>query len=455
MAPEPEKPPAKKKTAQRKGIGGDPFEFCDVCNLNHDHGRRHKYLPSHLRALSSLFSRFHSKLSDLRFFLKNPVPLRPEHSALNRIWCVFCRLDIQELYSLFACENAIEHMAGEEHLKNLKNFLWKYGGGMDRVDSFRVSESDLSKWKKECELSKCVAPLSASKHPIGPVPGPSKDIQFEHESGHTDSFDNNSLISFNSSTSLNVMPLQSHTYQEYWKCFPEGSEATTAHAAPMFASSPSLGVLGSVSLPSTRLQGVSMNDSGNQVPYISINRNDLAAHSLPSGEDQRKFSRDNSNNVTQKLTRIPLCSNGNLENVHTGGAPPWLLSSEENDVNLASKRCLLDNIGSSTAAQNGRSKKLNPKRVGAAWAEKRRLELELEKQGKITQKPHDANWLPNFGRVWQAGTRKESRKEFEKEKRELSEKDQQSDTSFIVQPYLSKRMRTGSSNAGADADAGC
>lgn len=117
-------------------------------------------------------------------------------------------------------------------------------------------------WKKECELSKCVAPLSASKHPIGPVPGPSKDIQFEHESGHTDSFDNNSLISFNSSTSLNVMPLQSHTYQEYWKCFPEGSEATTAHAAPMFASSPSLGVLGSVSLPSTRLQGVSMNDSG-------------------------------------------------------------------------------------------------------------------------------------------------------------------------------------------------
>lgn len=36
-------------------------------------------------------------------------------------------------------------MAGEEHLKNLKNFLWKYGGGMDRVDSFRVSESDLSK----------------------------------------------------------------------------------------------------------------------------------------------------------------------------------------------------------------------------------------------------------------------------------------------------------------------
>ncbi|KAM0937314.1 hypothetical protein DsansV1_C25g0187101 [Dioscorea sansibarensis] len=440
MAPEPEKPPVKKRTAQKKSIGGDPFEFCDVCNLNHDHGRRHKYLPSHLRSLSSLLSRFQSKLSDLRFFLKNPVPLRPEHSALNRIWCVFCRLDIQELDSLFACENAIEHMASEEHLKNLKDVLWKHGGGMERVDSFRVSESDLSKWKKECERS-----LVASKQPIGPLPGPSKDIQFEHESGHTDSVENNSLI-FNSSISHNVMPLQSHTYQERWKYFPDGSRATAAHAAPMS---------GSLSLPSTHLQGASSNDAaynpGNQVPYIGINRNDLAAYSLPSGEGQRKFPRDNGNYVTQKLTPLPLCSNGNQENVHTGGAPPWLLSSEEKDVNLASKRCLLDSIGSSTAAQNGRSKKLNPKRVGAAWAEKRRVELELEKQGKITQKPHDANWLPNFGRVWQAGTRKESRKEFEKEKRKLFKEDQQSDTSFIVQPYLSKRMRTGSSSAVADA----
>ena len=39
--------------------------------------------------------------------------------------------------------NAINHLAN--HLKNLKSFLWKYGGKMDQVDSFRISEEDLAK----------------------------------------------------------------------------------------------------------------------------------------------------------------------------------------------------------------------------------------------------------------------------------------------------------------------
>lgn len=41
--------------------------------------------------------------------------------------------------------NAINHLASAEHLKSLKDFLWRYGGGMDRIDSFRVVESDLAK----------------------------------------------------------------------------------------------------------------------------------------------------------------------------------------------------------------------------------------------------------------------------------------------------------------------
>ena len=41
--------------------------------------------------------------------------------------------------------NAIAHLASAEHLKGVKSFLWKYGGGMDRMDSFRISESDFTK----------------------------------------------------------------------------------------------------------------------------------------------------------------------------------------------------------------------------------------------------------------------------------------------------------------------
>lgn len=88
----------------------------------------------------------------------------------------------------------------------------------------------------------------------------------------------------------------------------------------------------------------------------------------------------------------------------------------------------------------GKSKKWNPKRVGAAWVEKRMIEKEKEKRGETVSNDCDANWLPNFGRVWQSGSRKESRKEFEREKQKLNVENQ-SDMPIKIQPYVSKRMR--------------
>lgn len=40
---------------------------------------------------------------------------------------------------------AIEHLASGEHWKRVKGFMWKYGGGMDRVDLFRIAEGDFAK----------------------------------------------------------------------------------------------------------------------------------------------------------------------------------------------------------------------------------------------------------------------------------------------------------------------
>lgn len=126
------------------------FDFCKVCKLNHNQGRRHIYFPNHKRALSSFLSRFKSKLNDdIYFFLKNPLPLRPELASRNRFWCVFCDCDILERESSFACGEAIHHLASAEHLKEVKGFLWKYGGDTKSVDSFRISESDFSKWEKK------------------------------------------------------------------------------------------------------------------------------------------------------------------------------------------------------------------------------------------------------------------------------------------------------------------
>ncbi|KAK1307170.1 hypothetical protein QJS10_CPA10g01607 [Acorus calamus] len=265
---------AKAKAKKKRPIDA-PFELCKVCNLNHNQGRKHVYFPSHARSLSALLDRFSRKLSDLRFFLDTPSVLRPEHAPLNRLWCPFCDSDLSEIGSSFACSNSIRHMAGEEHMKKVKEFLWRQGGG----------------W-------------TVSTH---------------------------------------------------------------------------LGFLRKISPRQAMVTGHIMNDS--------------IGAALAGG------------NLTQLS---PICGEHN-GNVHSGAPPPWL-DDEEKGYNTY----LVPPSGHEVKPHKSRN--LNPKRVGAAWAEKRRCELEMEKKGEIAIDPCDEDWLPNFGRVWQTGSRKDSRREFEMEK---------------------------------------
>lgn len=125
--------------------------------------------------------------------------------------------------------------------------------------------------------------------------------------------------------------------------------------------------------------------------------------------------------------------------MHTGAPPPWL---ETTDEILLDGHVQLDSSGSISLKKSGKISKLNPKRVGAAWAEKRKMELEMEKKGETVKNDFDdANWLPNFGRVWQSGSRKESRKEFEKEKQKVVKVLDDPEIPVNTQPYVSKRMR--------------
>lgn len=136
------------------------------------------------------------------------------------------------------------------------------------------------------------------------------------------------------------------------------------------------------------------------------------------------------------MTQISSTSKVALEgNVHTGAPPPWLDATKGDNLDPAWKPISRNHVHS-----RAEKSKLNPKRVGAAWAERRKLELEMERRGERVNNNFDANWLPNFGRVWQSGTRKESRKEFQTESKATQEADNQSEPLMPVQPYISKRM---------------
>lgn len=126
---------------------------------------------------------------------------------------------------------------------------------------------------------------------------------------------------------------------------------------------------------------------------------------------------------------------GVVGNVHSGAPPPWLDTAGGD----------LLSVRPNPSVNKAGKPKLNPKRVGAAWAEKRKIEMEMEmemeKRGDLPRNSYDSNWLPNFGGVWQSGSRKESRKEFEVEGKRTFKEERQPEMPMHIQPYVSKRMR--------------
>ncbi|KAL6973034.1 hypothetical protein U1Q18_027208 [Sarracenia purpurea var. burkii] len=342
---------------------------------------------------------------------------------------------------------------------------------MHKVDSFRISETDLAKWKKKCTSLRSGASSEGSH---GPLIGPSNDIHNELNSECVDSFEKNTDRFLRSSFSNGVMPLQNYTNERYQVSHLELSEVTEVgppvHNAKAYVASGTQF--------DTNPQGLTNLTAyvESQQPLVCDGGRYSASGSLCNGGmyqahvQERMVNRESSPGL-QNLSQISVrVQDGAEGNVHSGAPPPWFDANEENLQNLRLKRgpgpsnlaSSLNKSGkshklNSSLNKSGKSHKLNPKRVGAAWAEKRKVEMEMEKRGEIVTNNFDVNWLPNFGRVWQSGSRKESRKEFEVENKSSLKKEfevesksslkgeTQSETLIKIQPYISKRMRTDSS----------
>jgi arsenate reductase-like glutaredoxin family protein len=137
---------------------------------------------------------------------------------------------------LFYCSsNAIYHLASQDHLNGVKAFLQKHGGGMDQVDSFRISEDELAKWEKCCESSSTEQETS-TEGLIGPSLGPLKDIRNKSTSKHLDNFAETYIPSSSNTASNVVMPLQSPTNGAYYPnstaCQGSSSFGSIPYSAP-------------------------------------------------------------------------------------------------------------------------------------------------------------------------------------------------------------------------------
>ncbi|KAL7098251.1 hypothetical protein ACP275_09G005300 [Erythranthe tilingii] len=412
-----------KKKKKKKNDNGEEqqFEFCEVCKLNHNQGRRHIYFPAHKSSLSALLTRLQSKLSTVKSFLKTPMLLPAEHAQQNRLWCVFCNCDVIELDTPFACGKAIEHLASGEHYKRVKGFLWKHGGGTHRADSFRVVEGDFKKWEKKCKSMNTEAAKAEAV-------GASNNIHNELNADYLNSFHENNMnsLDFNITNGV-VVPLQSYTNEKVQVSCSVPYSASEA-GSTLYDMRGRMQMVDAQCLKNSTGFMDNHHSSSSHVGYLSNGSQVQPGVKVVHGESRSL----NSMNL-QKVSYSSKEAIGG--NVHTGATPPWFNSAEENEI---MQKPELSNFVNSKAEK---SSKLNPKRVGAAWAERRKFELELERRGEVITKDYDADWLPNFGGVWQSGTRRKSRKEFQVENKKSLEFDSQSESSVPLQPYISKRMR--------------
>lgn len=139
-------------------------------------------------------------------------------------------------------------------------------------------------------------------------------------------------------------------------------------------------------------------------------------------------------------------------NVHSGATPPWLGPSDDRKLFVGEPSVECKPKQPLSWTQERKLAKLRPpNRVGAAWAEMRRAEIECEKRGETIEvgSESDATWLPNFGRVWQSGSRHDTRKEYEAERRKEAKRlgrplgkgvANSSENTVKFQPYVSKRQ---------------
>ncbi|KAJ7528540.1 hypothetical protein O6H91_15G007400 [Diphasiastrum complanatum] len=426
------------------------FSFCQVCRRNHNQGRGHRYSAKHKECLAQFLSRALNKIQDVRFFLENVQRLRDEDRYRNKFWCYFCEEEVGEQGSLFACSNAIKHLSSSKHVDSVIRFCSKHGVDLQKQQLYLFSEKEFTKWEELCRLSSSSLVFCGG----GMQSQNSNHIHLEQSCIDRDSFPKFSFSTgFSSVSSISVQPLPVFKDRIFQEVNPTAGSSNDGLTTQSFSTQKSF--IGPHDVAKSKLviqktcQDVGLDEAATtdeQKDYSSISSLSWDCHS------NKKYENVHPSNKTQGA-QIQRLSVGHVTSmsrtfsasgdVHSGALPPWaMLDEAKNEVQSSDTNINSRNAPALSRTQERKLAKLrNPKRVGAIWAERRRVELERQGKGESQwQEVSDGTtWLPSFGRVWQSGSRRESRKEFEAEKRlERKSKFARAETPQF-QPYVRKR----------------
>ncbi|KAG6548422.1 hypothetical protein Mapa_009909 [Marchantia paleacea] len=455
------------------------YQFCRVCRQNHNQGKGHRFSTKHKLRVEALLKKFQKNIQEVKFFLKNAMRLRDDFGNRSKFWCNFCEQETSEDKSEFACAETIRHLASKAHVEAVKSFWFENGGDVGKRSSFHFSEIDFDKWEEACRMAPLQDGHDSHRNQMNNIHS-DRSIA---DAASTENVNENSIV-FGSS--LAVKPLSVLTDQSFQhSCLPNGkvqfAAATSSQPgtvnelkkpyadngthpdgksliqdAPAFPGQ--LRWQLQVATPAEPLlsgQGYSKSQSSPSSLLGFHNGKQMWSGSLVNNGSIGGVSvslRQTENELGQGFTVIrPPSLNPGEGNVHSGALPPWIRhdTGQRSQVQPSVSHYLGSSLPLSRTQERKLTKLRNPNRVGAAWAEQRRAEMEREHAGEVVEKcvPGSATWLPNFGRVWQSGSRRETRKEFESEKRSERKKRPRGESrrtldNTKLRPYVSKRQRT-------------
>ncbi|KAK9720414.1 Coiled-coil domain-containing protein 84 [Basidiobolus ranarum] len=395
------------------------YGYCEVCKRNHNDGKRHLYSKAHQEKLDTLIGKQIEKYKKFKIFLKEATPIIDE-TKQPELWCIFCEREIfpsnleeeSEEFHL-VCSHIFEHMADREHQECLNKYFNKFKVKHQYKEEFKLSldklknfyqrgEKKIQELKVKLDLEKKRREIAEKTHEIqarmAQIPiAPQFEQPIVHETVASPLGVLQNPTGWHHNHRVWGGGIVKYKQAHQWIPWPidlddEGRDTTVAYMGNW-----ALHSKGKVNSDADENDGTKFDDE-----YV-YKLSGYDSSEEPEDDDVKDNPRLAPRVQAPLLTaiQVPPLKTGE-SNVYTeGSVPPWLRADDEPEGSSKST------IGPSMdiflkAKELERKAKLNPERIGAGFDR-------TKKTGKY--------WVPNFGRVWNSGTRNDTRKEFLRETR--------------------------------------
>ncbi|XP_022101306.1 coiled-coil domain-containing protein 84-like [Acanthaster planci] len=401
--------------------GCQKFSYCELCRHSHDRGKRHAFSRGHRDKVKTILEKFGAKVKSARQDMKEPPILTGHFQPDSKYWCYMCACEVDKHVTdgevTVRHAGFIEHLMSAEHAQRLDRF-WrinriqtdlqtKFVFPNDARDRYKKAvEEALRKYEENEEhlLSQSAAKIRRLER--------SRSLLLQSDDSLTTATETTEILAAlsqqpepNAGLDSEVMPSNPSGIRRTSEAGSGAGNRLIAQDVPG-CSHWSNGTAGETQGEGAMLYLNQQDPAGNSFSQCQQAVNQSPAAGKPPHKPG-VLSRVRTIGVISSggLTAVHVKDRGVKGNVHTGAQPPWLQGDNDDDDNVDAEEEAQKMMGPSELefrkhVERERKSKLNPGRVGANFDH---------------ASPTNEAWLPSFGRVWNAGRRWQSRRQYRKE----------------------------------------